>query len=126
MAVLALHIQHCNRQTMVAETETHIEAADVDLEPLENTVEMNFEESSEITRQLLITHCGSCHQSTLPSHKTGAIAVFDLDKMENWHEDLIEHNLAGISNRFTNKDLSEEQRTALNHFVKMKELGIRN
>ncbi|GAA4278643.1 hypothetical protein [Aquimarina mytili] len=86
--------------------------------------ENSFEECSEITRGVLITFCGSCHQSSLDSHKAGAIQVFDLDKMANWHTSLSEENLNGIARRTQNKDITDQKKEAIATFIKLKELQL--
>ncbi|MBT8304471.1 MAG: hypothetical protein KJP09_08385, partial [Bacteroidia bacterium] len=84
-----------------------------------------FEECSKITRSVLITHCGSCHQSSLDTHKAGAIAIFDLDKGINWHTDLAEEHLHGIAKRTQNKStVSEQQKEAISIFLELKELEL--
>jgi len=81
-----------------------------------------FGESSEITRLILITHCGKCHQSSLETHKAGAIAIFDLDKNTHWHDALSEHHLPGITQRTQNKNsITEEQKEAIALFLELKE-----
>lgn len=101
------------------------EAAMTPVEPINrisSSNESSFEECSEITRKALITHCGSCHQSSLPTHKPGAIAIFDLDKGENWHTSLDEENLEGISKRLLSKSsITEEQKKAVSLFLEIKE-----
>ncbi|RZV60411.1 MAG: hypothetical protein EX254_08750 [Flavobacteriaceae bacterium] len=85
----------------------------------------SFEECSKITRSVLITHCGSCHQSSLDTHKAGAIAIFDLDKGANWHTDLAEEHLHGIAKRTQNKStISEQQKEAISIFLELKELEL--
>ncbi|GAA4271553.1 hypothetical protein U6A24_13280 [Aquimarina gracilis] len=86
----------------------------------------SFEECSEITRGVLITHCGSCHQSSLESHKTGAIKVFDLDKKVDWHTSLALENLEGITSRTKNKSsISDLQKEAIATFLELKALQLK-
>ena len=90
------------------------------------THEPSFEECSEITRGVLITHCGSCHQSTLETHKAAAIQFFDLDQGANWHNALSAENLHGISNRTLNKSsITEQQKEAITTFLKLKEKQLK-
>jgi len=85
----------------------------------------SFKACSEITHSVLITHCGSCHQSSLKTHKAGAIAIFDLDQGANWHMALSEENLQGIANRTENKStISEQQKEAIAVFLELKELQL--
>ncbi len=85
-----------------------------------------FEECSEITRGVLITHCGSCHQSTLDSHKAAAIKVFDLDKKADWHTSLVLENLEGITSRTENKStITDQQKEAIATFLELKELRLK-
>ncbi|MCK5441066.1 MAG: hypothetical protein KAJ23_04155 [Maribacter sp.] len=58
-----------------------------------------FSKASEGTRVALIQACGRYHQSTLASHKPKAVAIFDLDCREQWHDKLIEENLEGLARR---------------------------
>jgi hypothetical protein len=81
-----------------------------------------FAQSSEATRLALVEHCGKCHQSTLSSHKPGAIAVFDLDAMAAWHDKLVDGNLGGIDKRTKNKPaVTDNQRTAILEFLALKQ-----
>ncbi len=86
--------------------------------------ENSFDKCSEITRGVLITFCGSCHQSTLDSHKAGAIKVFDLDLGVNWHTSLSQENLEGIAHRTQNKDITEQEKEAIVTFLKLKDLQL--
>ncbi len=81
-----------------------------------------FTETSEATRKTLVQHCGRCHQSTLASHKPGAIAVFDLDRRELWHDKLNVKTLEGLGRRIkTNSSISEEERAVIEEFVALKQ-----
>ncbi|MBT8287645.1 MAG: hypothetical protein HKN00_10165 [Flavobacteriaceae bacterium] len=85
-----------------------------------------FEKNSEITRNVLITHCGRCHQSSLETHKKDAIAVFDLDQNADWHQTLAEHNLEGITNRIQDKNsITEEQKLAITAFLENKSAQLK-
>ncbi|MGI9550243.1 MAG: hypothetical protein ACR2MT_03510 [Aurantibacter sp.] len=80
-----------------------------------------FAESSEGTRLALVEHCGKCHQSTLASHKAGAIAIFDLDAMEEWHIKLTMKNLEGVDGRTKNKSaVTDEERAYIEEFLALK------
>lgn len=120
LTFITLFAQGCvwNTQTATMEDITpSTEVQTVTLEPDDS----EFEKCSEITRGVLITHCGSCHQSTLDTHKLGAIAVFDLDKGADWHTSLVEENLEGISNRILNRStITEEQKEAVALFLEIK------
>ena len=86
------------------------------------TLEGAFNTHSETTRKVLITFCGSCHQSSLETHKPAAIAIFDLDKGEDWHKTLVKHHIKGIENRIQNKNpITEEQQKAIIAFLELKE-----
>lgn len=86
----------------------------------------SFEECSAITREVLIRFCGSCHQSTLDSHKIEAIKFFDLDLGVNWHNSLSEENLPGIARRIENKnEIIKQHKEAITTFLKLKELQLK-
>ncbi|NNK61374.1 MAG: hypothetical protein HKP00_12220 [Flavobacteriaceae bacterium] len=122
--LLAVHLQHCN-QTTHATKEEHIEVSVDSTNAITSVDTEAFEANSNVTRTVLITHCGSCHQSTLPTQKAGAIAVFDLDKNDAWHEDLLEEHLEGIGNRLLNKsDITETQKEAIRVFIELKALQL--
>ncbi|MFD2562341.1 hypothetical protein [Aquimarina rubra] len=91
-----------------------------------NADKSTFEENSKITRAVLITHCGSCHQSSLDSHKIEAIKIFDLDMATNWHTSLSVDNLPGIASRTKNKSaISSAQKEAIDIFLRLKELQLK-
>lgn len=76
---------------------------------------------SEQARVALIVPCGRCHQSTLDSHKPGAVAIFDLDAGDAWHTNLDEDKLSGLARRAKgNSSLSEEERGQIASFVDQK------
>ncbi len=118
--LLAFIMHNCVQNTSVAK----MEDVETPVEPISTmppSDENAFEECSEITHQVLITHCGSCHQSSLKTHKAGAIAIFDLDKNADWHEALSEHDLQGIAQRTQNKSaITDEQNEAIAVFLKLK------
>ncbi len=88
-------------------------------------IKSSFEECSKITRGVLITHCGSCHQSSLNSHKAGAIKFFDLDMGTHWHTSLSQENLPGIARRTQNKStITKHQKEAIATFLKLKDLQL--
>ncbi len=129
--LLAFTMHTCVNTTSVAAAESKENTNPTDSEIVEPIPEMTsindnvFEDNSEITRQVLITHCGSCHQSTLDTHKAGAIAVFDLDKNASWHTNLSEHHLPGITNRTQNKgEITDEQKEAITVFLELKKTQL--
>lgn len=80
-----------------------------------------FSEASEGTRVALIQACGRCHQSTLASHKPKAVAIFDLDCREQWHDKLTEENLEGLARRAKkNNAISEEEFVLIEAFLSQK------
>ncbi len=80
-----------------------------------------FSEASEGTRVALIQACGRCHQSTLASHKPRAVAIFDLDRREQWHDKLTEKNLEGLARRAKkNSAISEEKFALIEVFLSQK------
>lgn len=81
----------------------------------------SFSVVSENTRIALIEPCGRCHQSTLASHKPGAVAIFDLDAGEQWHSNLNKERLNGLDRRTKdNSSLSGEERQQIAEFVALK------
>ncbi|MBL8326269.1 MAG: hypothetical protein JNJ89_15060 [Rubrivivax sp.] len=61
-------------------------------------------------------HCGSCHQSSRPSHKAAAIAIYDLDR-DDWHTMLTVPRLqAGFPRRLTGR-LDDAGRRDLQAFI---------
>ena len=118
---LSLFLLHrCIRDMNTADTEPVL----VTIPSKTSTFKINkdaFEECSEITRKVLITFCGSCHQSSLETHKPAAIAIFDLDKGKNWHATLIHDHIEGIENRIENKSPStQEELDAIEVFLELK------
>lgn len=61
-------------------------------------------------------HCGTCHQSTRPSHKAAAIAVYDLDR-DDWHTMLTVPRLQRGFPRRLNRQLDEAGRRDLQAFI---------
>lgn len=91
-----------------------------DVESLAETT-VTFSEASEGTRLALIQPCGRCHQSTLASHKPKAIAIFDLDGKEQWHDQLTEENLEGLGRRAKNNSaISEDEFALIEAFISQK------
>ncbi len=91
-----------------------------------NADKKTFEKNSKITRAVLITHCGSCHQSSLDSHQPEAIKIFDLDLAANWHISLSKENLSGIANRTQNKSaITTAQKEAITTFLQLKEQQLK-
>ncbi|MBL8342607.1 MAG: hypothetical protein JNL30_14145 [Rubrivivax sp.] len=61
-------------------------------------------------------HCGTCHQSSRPSHKAAAIAIYDLDR-DDWHTMLTVPRLqAGFPRRLTGR-LDDAGRRDLQAFI---------
>ena len=120
MALLVLSAHQCQSDSdAITKNEVKVTLEET---PSNTSARMTFEEASEVTRNTLIPHCGSCHQSTLTTHKPGAIAVFDLDLGPQWHQDLSEENLPGIDDRTKNKStITDSQREALATFLELKE-----
>jgi hypothetical protein len=86
----------------------------------------SFSAVSENTRVALIEPCGRCHQSSLASHKPGAVAIFDLDAGEQWHSNLNKERLNGLDRRaMGNSSLSEEERKQIAEFVALKGAQLR-
>lgn len=82
----------------------------------------SFEEVSEHSRIALIEPCGRCHQSSLDTHKKGAIAIFDLDQNENWHSNLKKTHLEGLLGRADgNSAISKDQLQHIEQFIRLKE-----
>lgn len=80
-----------------------------------------FSETSEGTRIVLVQHCGKCHQSSLETHKPGAVAIFDLDAMEEWHVKLSEKNLEGLGRRTkNNKAITDKEFAVIEEFLALK------
>ncbi len=128
-ALVAFSARTCVKDTNTSEIKdipAPLEAKPKEVPKLLTSDKNSFEECSKITRGVLITHCGSCHQSSLESHKAGAIAFFDLDKGINWHTSLSEDNLQGIARRTQNKStITEQQKEAIAVFLKLKELQLK-
>lgn len=61
-------------------------------------------------------HCGTCHQSTRPSHKAAAIAIYDLDR-DDWHAALTVPRLQNGFPRRLNRLLDEAGRRDLQAFI---------
>ena len=49
-------------------------------------------------REMVRPGCGSCHTSTLPTAKSGAVAVFDLAR-EDWSASMTPEHLKGFAKR---------------------------
>lgn len=110
------HMEHGSRPT--AEKERPVSE---EVTPAPDST-ASFSVVSESARKALIVSCGRCHQSTLDSHKPGAIAVFDLDLGEQWHATLNAEQLTGMDRRAKgNTTLNKEQRRMIAEFVARKE-----
>ncbi|MEW7292128.1 hypothetical protein [Aquimarina sp. 2304DJ70-9] len=124
-ALVVFSAHTCVYDTNTSKTEDIVVPIEVKTEQLTSD-KSSFEECSEITRGVLITHCGSCHQSSLESHKAAAIQFFDLDMGVNWHTSLSIENLHGIAQRTQNKSpITEQQKEAITTFLKLKELQLK-
>ena len=62
------------------------------------------------------THCGVCHQASLPTAKPAALAIFNLDA-ENWSSTLTAARLRGGFPRRLNPQLDEGGRQQLRAFI---------
>ncbi len=49
-------------------------------------------------RDLLVVPCGSCHRSTLPTAKAGALAVFDLEE-KVWYRHMTDDQIRELARR---------------------------
>jgi mono/diheme cytochrome c family protein len=68
-------------------------------------------------------HCGSCHQSSLPSAKPAALAIYDLDS-ESWAAMLTVARLQNGFPRRLNAHLDDAGRQQLRSFIQS-ELALR-
>ncbi|MBQ4819308.1 hypothetical protein [Aquimarina sp. MMG016] len=125
-ALVVLSTRTCVQDTSTSEVEDIIIPIEMKTNQLTSD-EPSFEKCSAITRGVLITHCGSCHQSSLESHKIGAIQIFDLDMGANWHTSLSEEHLQGIAGRIKNKSaVTQKQKEAIDVFLQLKESQLKN
>ncbi len=123
-ALVAFSIRTCVKDTNTSEVKDIVVPLEVKPDSLASN-KNSFDECSEITRGVLITFCGSCHQSSLDSHKAAAIEVFDLDMKANWHTYLSEENLQGIARRTQNKStITKHQKEAIATFLNLKEAQL--
>lgn len=110
----------CLHRTDKPQTEQATLSPTANLIPASDTT-VSFAAVSENSRIALLNACGRCHQSTLASHKPGAIAIFDLDSGEQWHSRLNEERLNGLDRRTKgSSSLNEEERAQIAEFVAMK------
>lgn len=70
----------------------------------------------ERMRTIAKTHCGMCHQSTLPTAKPAALAIHDLDSPA-WPATLSRAQLEGGFMRRLNAKLDDEGKSLLRAFV---------
>jgi mono/diheme cytochrome c family protein len=70
----------------------------------------------ERIREHAKAHCGTCHQSSRPSHKAAAIAIYDLDRAD-WHSTLTVPRLQQGFPRRLNSRLDEAGRRDLQAFI---------
>ena len=125
LALVAFLAHTCVQKTTTTKVEDIAVPVEEKMEAI-TTHKPSFEECSEITRGVLITHCGSCHQSTLDTHKAAATQFFDLDQGTNWHNALSAENLHGISKRTLNKStITEQQKEAITTFLELKEAQLK-
>lgn len=83
----------------------------------ENVENSRTADKAEKTLTVLKENCGKCHQSTLPTAKPKALAIFDLDK-KLWHESVSEKHLESISERIGKKsEISSSDRTTVQEFL---------
>ena len=61
-------------------------------------------------------HCGACHQSSLPSHKAAAVAIYDLDRAD-WYAMLTVPRLQRGFPRRLNAKLDEAGQRDLQSFI---------
>lgn len=74
-------------------------------------------------RTLAKTHCGSCHQSSLPTAKAAALAIYDLDS-DAWASMLTVARLQNGFPRRLNAQLDDSARQQLRSFIQS-ELALR-
>ncbi len=124
-ALVAFSMRTCVKDANTSEVKDIVAPLEVKPDSLASN-KNSFDECSEITRGVLITFCGSCHQSSLDSHKAGAIEIFDLDMKANWHAYLSEENLQGIDRRTQNKStITKQQKEAIATFLNLKEAQLK-
>lgn len=71
-------------------------------------------------RELIRPRCGSCHTSSLPTAKPGAVKVFDLVH-DRWAATMSEDELDSFASRL--KNLPEAQRARVQRFVLEEKAG---
>ena len=69
------------------------------------------------------THCGACHQSTLPTAKPAALRIYDLDSAD-WSSTITAPQLRGGFPRRLNGQLDDAGRERLRAFIEA-ELALR-
>jgi hypothetical protein len=70
-----------------------------------------------------VTHCGSCHRSSLPTARPAALAIYDLDS-ESWSSMLTVARLQNGFPRRLNARLDDAGRQQLRSFIQS-ELALR-
>jgi mono/diheme cytochrome c family protein len=70
----------------------------------------------ERMRGIAKTHCGACHQSSRPSAKPAALAIFDLDAAD-WPSTLTAARLEGGFRRRLDRRLDDAGRQQLHAFI---------
>ena len=73
--------------------------------------------NAETALKVLTQNCGQCHQSTLPTANSKALAIFDLDK-KDWYKAVTDKHLESLSKRISTKSgISDADRTATLDFI---------
>jgi hypothetical protein len=70
------------------------------------------------------TYCGTCHQSSLPTAKPAALAIYNLDR-DDWASMLTDERLRNGFPRRLNAQLDDAGRSQLRAFIEA-ELALRN
>ncbi len=77
----------------------------------------------EEVRGFAKTHCGSCHQSSLPTANPAALRIYNLDA-DDWHSTLTAEQLRGGFPRRLNGRLDDAGKQRLRAFIES-ELALR-
>ena len=65
-------------------------------------------------KEIIRPECGSCHTSTLPTAKPGAVAAFDLVK-DDWSGSMTTEQLQGFAKR--TRDFSDSAKVKIDHLL---------
>jgi mono/diheme cytochrome c family protein len=65
-------------------------------------------------REIIRPECGSCHTSTLPTAKPGAVAAFDLEK-DDWSASMNAEQLHSFGKRLS--DFKDSSRVQINKLI---------